>query len=132
MSAARYDFTSSEGCEGAGTPIEIGATFSYQLIWQKEQPADSGIFLPVDLTGYTAKMQIRKSPGAPVILEISSTNGRLTFDRPNGLINLVVPASVTAALPAGIYKYDLDLTDQNGFVTRFIYGNFEIIGTITV
>lgn len=130
MAAARYDFINAANC--SGSPLEVGATFSYQLVWQKEQPADSQIFVPVDLTGYSAKMQVRKAPGSPVILELSNTNTFITFDALNGVINLLVPASITANLAAGIYKYDLDLTDAGGFVTRFIYGNFEIVGTITV
>lgn len=128
MSAAKYDFMNS-GCNGS--PLEVGATFSYQLIWQTENPPDSGIFLPNDLTGYSAKMQIRKNATSPVILELSTANTRIVLDPLNGIINLLVPAMSTVGLVAGVYKYDLDLTDLNGFVTRFIEGNFEIVGAIT-
>lgn len=129
MAAANYDFTSN-GCDGS--PLEAGATFSFQLIWEREDQNNPGVYLPVDLTGYTAKMQVRKAPTAPLILELSTANTYITLGGVNGLINLVVPANVTASLPPGKYKYDLDLTDTNAFVTRFIQGNFEIVGTITV
>ena len=128
MAAAKYDFVSN-GCDG--TPLEVGATFSYQLIWEIETPVDSNIYAPVDLTGYTGKMQVRMSAGSPVILELSTTNGRITFDALNGIINLVVPASVTAPIVANVYRYDLDLIDGNGFVTRFIQGLFEVVAGIT-
>jgi hypothetical protein len=129
MAAAKYDFT-TDSCDGS--PLEAGATFSFQLIWEKEDQLNQGTYLPVDLTGYEAKMQVRKAPGSPVILELSTANTRITLGGTQGLINLVVPANATLTLPVGKYKYDLDLTDANGFVTRFVQGNFEIVATITV
>lgn len=126
--AAYYDFTSN-GCQG--TPLEVGATFSQQLVWSAETPTGSGVFLPVNITGYSAKMQIRKSPGAPLILEVSTVNGYITLTPLLGILNIVVPATVTASLASGLYKYDLDITDSAGFVTRFIQGAFEIVATIT-
>jgi len=129
MSAAKYDFVSNDY---DGTPLEANATFSFQLGWETETPPGSGIYIPVSLTGYQAKMQVRKTPGSPVILELSTLNTYITLDQTNGLINLVVPASVTSSLVPGLYKYDLDLTDSNGFVSRFVEGLFEIVAGITV
>ena len=150
MPAAQYDFANGS-CDG--NPLEVGATFSNQLIWQKEDTvatalaqsvADAAallkgyvadkvcpIYAPVDITGYTAKMQVRKKPGAPLVLEMSTQNGRITFTPLTGIINIVVQAADTALLVPGLYRYDLDLTDQAGFVTRFIQGAFEIVETIT-
>ena len=129
MSATRFDFVRKE-C--GGSPCEQGATFSYQLVWQKEYPVDSDIFVPVDITGYSAKMQVRKDIGSPVAIELSTANSRITLDGPNGVINLLIAANDTAVLVPGVYKYDFDLTDTNGFVTRFIAGLFEIVGAITI
>ena len=128
MSAGVYNFT-KDGCDGS--PLEVGATFSYQLAWEVELIAGSGDYVPVDLTGYSAKMDVRKTIASPLIVSLSSANGRITFEPTRGLINLVIPAAITAVLPSGLYKYDLDLTDTNGFVTRFIQGSFEIVGSIT-
>jgi hypothetical protein len=128
MPAAQYNFATG-GCQGG--PLEVGATFSNQLIWQAETPPGSEIYVPVDITGYTAKMQVKKKVGAPLVLELSTANQRITLDPTNGILNLVVSAADTALLVPGLYRYDLDLTDQAGFVTRFIQGAFEIVGTIT-
>jgi len=134
MPAAKYDFTSS-GCQGSA--LDVGATFSNQIIWQKEDPAASllagdCVFVSVDMTGYSVKMQVRQKIGSPVILELSTLNGRVTLVPLLGTMNLVVAAIDTITLPPGIYRYDLDLTDLNGFVTKFIEGSFEIRGSITV
>jgi hypothetical protein len=128
LAAQKFDFSRGE----CGTSVcEQGATFSYELIWEKEYPIDSGEYVVVDITNYTAKMQVRKDAGKPLIVELSTTNGRIIIDGPNGKISLLIPASITETLPPGIYKYDLELINNTGFVTRFIEGIFEIVGQIT-
>ena len=129
MAAVLFNFV-NDGCRG--TALEVGANFAYEFIWEVETPPDSEIFIPVSLDGYSAKMQVRKSPGSPVILELSTDNTRISFDSTNGIIKLQVPPNVTAILPAGVYRYDLDLRDANGFVTRFVQGEFQIVAGITV
>jgi hypothetical protein len=128
VAAQKLDFVSNE-C--GGNPCEAGANFNYDLIWQKENPVGSGLFVPVDLTGFSAKMQVRKNTGSPVIIELSTTNGRITIDAANGKITLSLSATDTAALASGMYKYDLDLTSPSSFVIRFVQGNFEVSGQIT-
>ena len=129
MSAVQFDFI-KDGC-GGGIPCEQGATFSAQLVWEKENPAGSGTYVPVDITGYTAKMQVRKSEGSPVIIELSTTNLRITLGGSNGTIDLLIDAADTASLTKDKHKYDLFLTDTNGFSTKFVYGTFEVVGRIT-
>lgn len=129
MPAEKYDFVKTS-CGGA--PCEQGATFSRQLVWQKESPQGSGIFIPVDMTGYTAKMQVRKKSSDPLIIELSTLNSRIIITPLLGQIDLLISATNTNTMPSGIYAYDLELTDLNGFVTRFIEGQFEVVGQITL
>jgi hypothetical protein len=129
MAAQKFDF-SRDGCEGS--PCEVGATFYYQLAWEREDPLNPDTFIAVDITGFTAKMQVRKNVGTPVIIELSTTNNRIQLDGPNGFIYLKIDAADTAGLPPGMYRYDLDLRAPDGFVTRFVQGLFEIVGPITV
>lgn len=127
MSAQCFDFT-----RATCTPCEVGADFYKQLTWQKEDPLNPGQYLPVDITGYIVKMQVRENVEATtVVLEISTANTYVALDGPHGVITLHVPAAITSTLVAGVYRYDMDLTDTSGFVTRFIQGFFEISGAIT-
>lgn len=128
MPAINFDFTKSS-CQN---PVcEQGATFTYQFLWQKETTPGSDVFVPVDLTGFTAKMQVRKKAGDPVILELSTANSRITLGGIAGTIDLLVAANITDALVPGMYKYDLEITTGAGVVTRFVEGLFEVVGQIT-
>ena len=128
MSAKRLDFLSS-GCEGI--PCEQGVTFAWQATWQVEQVIGSGVFVPVDLTNYTAKMQLRKNFGSPIVLELNTSNGRIVLGGALGTITLEIAAADSAVVPPGVYKYDLDLTSAGG-TTKFLTGLFEIVGSITL
>ena len=128
MSAKRLDFLSS-GCEGI--PCEQGVTFAWQATWQVEHVSGSGAYFPVDLTNYTAKMQLRKNVGTPIVIELNTENSRIALGGPLGTITLSIAASDSAIIPAGVYKYDLDLSSAGG-VTKFLTGLFEVVGSITL
>lgn len=108
-----------------------GATFSQTLFWETGTPS-----VPVNLTGYTAKMQIRSKPESKaVILELSTSNGRITLgtsgDYSTGAINLFISASDTANLSVCENAvYDLELT-YGSVVSRILQGNIIISPEVT-
>lgn len=63
---------------------------------------------PLDLTGATARMQIRDLEGN-LIIELSTGNGRLLIDGPAGTIQRRLGATVTAAITAEKGKYDMEI-----------------------
>lgn len=129
MAAKKFDFKKDGDCS---TPCEVGADFSFSIIRQLETAPGSGIFNPVDLTGWSAKMQVRQDVGQAVVIELSTANSRIALNSPLGNIQLHILAADTAMLTPGLYKYDLELTDETGFVYRLIEGFFQIVGAITV
>ena len=130
MPAQQFNFTpSSDG----GDYCEQGASFSFNFTWEKEYPPDSETYVPVDISLFTAKMQVKAKKGSdPLIVELSTTNGRITFDGPNGVVFLTIDATTTNALQTGVFKYDLELTDSSGNVTRLVEGSFTIKEQITI
>lgn len=84
----------------------------------------------MNLTGYTAKSQVRTNPGAALVLEMSTSNGRITLGGALGTITVLVPAA-TMSFDADLYQYDLELTSGTG-TTRVIQGSFEVRDEITV
>jgi hypothetical protein len=115
MPAASYDIL-----------IEQGATYVQTFIWQDS----SGN--AIDVTGYTADMQVRASRSSTaILLEASTTNGYIVMGTTDGKINISVPAAVTGALTATRGVYDLELTSPGGVVTRLLEGDVEIDLAVT-
>jgi tRNA threonylcarbamoyladenosine modification (KEOPS) complex Pcc1 subunit len=105
--------------------IEQGATFS-QLVTYKE----SGV--AVNLTGYTARMQVRSTlESASTVVELTTANGRIALGGAAGTITLTISATDTAALTAGRGVYDLELVSGSGIVTRLLQGVATISRNVT-
>lgn len=84
----------------------------------------------LDLTGYTAAMQVREAAGAATAL-ISLTNGAgITLGGTAGTISIVVAATASAAITPGSYSYDLEL-NSGQTVTRLLEGSFNVSGNVT-
>ncbi|NJO82881.1 MAG: hypothetical protein HC828_08710 [Blastochloris sp.] len=86
---------------------------------------------PVDLTGYTAQLQVRatNTPTGTSILLITSAAGQLVIDALNGTITTLVSAT-DMTIAAGRYFYDLEV--QVGSVkTTLIQGEFWVHPQIT-
>ena len=80
--------------------------------------------VPLDLTGATIRMQLRKSAGAPVAFTpelsiINAASGEFAIDEQ--IIDI----------PACVYKYDIEIELDSGEVKTWIYGNFTINDDIT-
>ena len=72
----------------------------------------------LNLTGYSALAQIRKTHGSTTIAGTFTTS--LTTD--SGQLTLTLADTVTAAMSSGRYVYDVLLTDGSGDKTRVLEG----------
>lgn len=108
------------------------ATFSRIFIWIAGMcgcgtvGASSG---PVDLTGYSAALQIRAFPLSTTILYDAS--GNLTLGGTAGTISLSIPASATTGFTWWQGAYDLILTSPAGVVTRLLQGSVTVTPGVT-
>jgi len=116
MTAGSHDIT-----------IEQGATFRLSLIWK-----DSAGAL-VDLTGYTARMQVRRrhSSEDPPALSLTSAAGDIVLGGTAGTIVVTAAATVTDDIDFKAGVYDLELEDSTGFVTRLVEGSVTITPEVT-
>ncbi len=102
-----------------------GATFNYRLTWNLNGS-------PVDLTGYTARLQVRRSHRAPTaLLSLTTETGGITLGDAAGTIDLVASATVSAGVLAGDHVYDLELVDAGGVVVRFAEGAWIVDPEVT-
>lgn len=125
MSAGRYDII-----------LEQGSTFDLPLRYQDSTGN------PIDLTGYSASMQVREAPASSLLVEFNSNltaNGFVFLsgtseareDGANGNLRVYMTAANTAALPQFRGRYDLELADSTGYVIRLLEGQFIIEAEIT-
>lgn len=101
-----------------------GATFTQRLTWTIGD-------VPVDLTGYTARMQAKTSHTAKCdpIFDITTENGGISVDD-EGNIDLLIEASETETFIAKEYVYDLELV-AGSEVYRLVEGKFIVTPEVT-
>lgn len=80
--------------------------------------------IPLDLTGGLVKIQLRKEAGAPIALEPSIT----IFNPTNG--EFCIDEQIID-IQACSYKYDIQITQENGEVDTWVSGLFTITDDIT-
>lgn len=117
MSAGTYNMTA-----------EQGAAFSRVI---RYEDADEQ---PVNLTGYTARMQVRRQPySATPLLELTTENDGITLGGATGEITLSISATTMADAQAGECWYDLELlpAGSEDDVVRLIEGKFRIKREVT-
>jgi hypothetical protein len=101
-----------------------GATFSKQLTWAIDGD-------PVDLTSYTARMQVREKYTSTVpILNLTTENGGITLGDDEGTVQIDIDATTTSGIVAKDYVYDLELV-ASSTVTRLIEGRFIVTPEVT-
>lgn len=88
---------------------------------------------PIDITGYSARMQMRTSHGAAATaLDLSTGGGEITLSDPTaGEYTVTVDDATTAALTPGSYVYDFESVDTGGAVTRIIEGSAVVSPEVT-
>jgi len=101
-----------------------GASWDYELTWTAGGTA-------VNLTDYSARMQVRPSYDSSNILFSISDEAGITLGGTAGTIYLEASATQTAGVPRGQYVYDLELESQAGQVTRLVEGLFEVSPEVT-
>jgi hypothetical protein len=127
MAAGKYSFV-----------IEQGSTLNFEIQYKDSNNT------PIDLTGYSGKMQIKSdyADNSPVTyitlssslapdgtgLNFSGSNGSTPLS--SGSIAIVISAVSTSLFTFSEAKYDLELTSGN-VVTRVLEGNVKLNKEVT-
>jgi hypothetical protein len=89
-----------------------GKTLAFDIIWGGAEP--------IDITGFAAVLQARDRRGA-LMLDLSTANGGIAVDGPNGRLSISGGPAVTDAVTAsGVYE--IEMTTDTGQVYRVISG----------
>lgn len=88
---------------------------------------------PVDMDGFTARMQIRDKIGGKVLFTLDTASGGIAIDNIKRTITLNLSATTTAGITTwkkGVYE--LEMTSATGEVTSLLSGSVAVIAEITL
>jgi len=113
MNAGRYNIS-----------VINGTTFTLAPIWQIDG-------LPVNITGYTADMQVRDVSNN-LVVELSTANGKATIQGALGQTTFTLTAAQTEpnVLPSGNYQYAFNLSNPQGNVYQILNGAFVVSASV--
>ena len=107
--------------------VDQGATFSKVVTWKTGTPA-----LPINLTGCTARMQVRgKLTDTVVLLDLTTLNGGIVLGGVLGTVEIKLTAVQTTAIVWTSAVYDLEIVFTNGTVRRLLAGNVTMSPEVT-
>jgi hypothetical protein len=96
--------------------IDQGADWFFNVTY--ENPAGT----PVNITSYTAALQLRSLPESTTAVLSLATGSGITITGASGLVAVHATAAQTGGIIAGDYYYDLEITSPMGIVTRLVQG----------
>jgi len=103
-----------------------GDSFSKTFLWRDKETQ-----VPIDLTGYSARMQVRKRlTSSSYFVEITDGAG-ITLGDADGTILIEMLPTQTNLIDVGNNVYDLELTDTGGVVTTLFGGTFALAADTT-
>lgn len=113
MTAGVYNFT-----------LDQGSVFYINLKYQ--DPTGT----PINLTGNTARMQLRRQYSSPVVLTLTTDGGGIVITGATGNIAIQITDEQTETLEEGFYVYDLEL-NNGGVISRLIQGTITVSPQVT-
>jgi hypothetical protein len=103
--------------------VDQGTDFIHEWLWQVKDPT-TGTVAPKDLTGYSARMEIRKHGLLLCRLHSSdaTAHGTITLGGASGTVAIRIPDEVSTLWKWRSARYDLELFNAAGIVVRFVEG----------
>ena len=107
--------------------VDQNTTFTFKIEYKDSSNT------PIDLTGATAKMQVRdQKGGSKLSFTLTSPAGGITIDGPNGVIVVKMTPTQTNKLFYPKSAYDLMIVDSNSNKTKLLEGFLTLSRSVTV
>ena len=104
--------------------IPQGADWSKTITWYQDEAKTT----PVDITSYTARMDLRRQKSSSdALVEMTTGGGGITLGDALGTVAMALGDDVTAILPVGRVVGHMEIISDTGVVTRL----FEVVGNVT-
>jgi hypothetical protein len=88
---------------------------------------------PINITSYTAALQLRSLPSDPTAVLTLTTSSGITITGATGVIEIHATATQTRAIDEGNYYYDLEISSPTtpSVVTRLVQGQVVVSAEVT-
>ena len=107
--------------------VDQNATFSFVVEYKDENEN------AIDLTGASAKMQIRDTKGgAKLAVTLTSPSGGIVIDGPNGKLTIKLTPTQTNKLFYPKSSYDIMVVDSNGNKIKLLEGFMTLNRSVTI
>lgn len=107
--------------------VDQNATFSF-IVEYKDNEGN-----PIDLTGCSAKMQVRDTKGgSKLAFSLTSPIGGISIDGPNGKLTIKATPTQTNKLFYPKSSYDVMLTDSNLNKIKLLEGFLTLSRSVTI
>jgi len=107
--------------------VDQNATFSF-IVEYKDSSGD-----PIDLTGASAKMQVRDTKGGTKLaVTLTSPSGGITIDPLLGKLTIKMTPTQTSKLFYPKSEYDIMLTDSMANKIKLLEGFFTLSRSVTI
>jgi len=110
--------------------VEQGTTYRLSVQWVAV-PVGGGPTTPINLTGYKARLQMRKAQQTAALISASTETGEFSVNGPTGTVTMKLSAIQTNELNIRSLKYDLEVVSPSGDVDRLLEGNVSVSPNIT-
>lgn len=117
-----------------GSTLRRTITWYSDPVWLDSQQTqlDTDNSTPLNLTGYTGRMQVRSKTGNQLVYELTTENGGLTFGGAAGTITFFISHLDTDSPSSDKNVYDLEIVDLTGDVIPLVAGAFVLANQVTV
>lgn len=102
-----------------------GSKFQFFFTWKVKNQL--GEWTPVNLTGWKARLVIRKDYQTSALQELTTENGRITLGGAAGTVDVRMPSATTTTLPVGVWIYDFYVIDPSNEPDQMLEGSFEVV-----
>jgi len=108
--------------------VDQNATFNFQVQYTEDDEVT-----PIDLTGASAKLQVRDTQGgSKLAFTLTSPAGGITINGPTGTLNVKITPTQTNKLFYPKSAYDIMVIDTNGNKIKLLEGFMTLSRSVTI
>ena len=108
--------------------VDHNATFTFQVQYTEDDEVT-----PIDLTGASAKMQVRDTKGgSKLAFTLTSPAGGITIDGPTGTLDIKMTPTQTSKMFFPKSSYDIMVIDSNGNKIKLLEGFMTLSRSVTI